>query len=410
MEMEMEMEAPRKKARFANPTEDRSIYFLVNRRSGTAVREDHWYVIDIVNNDANMKDLRARKLDMQYPEVNATCLSFGSYGTLIYGFGGRVYGREAMEPASDKEDSSTFLCLKFLRSMFFYDTANPKNGWIRGPDMIATRFDLLCTHRVVDGKLYVLGGVGLSDMDNSNYPWGEYLDLSSAPSFGKWHPLDFPLSPLPYWAGPSQFPNLPIMSGEFDSDRHMLFGIGMPGDLVVCYDVRRREFSRFFGSYVLNCYTPQTLAVDGGYVFFANGSDVLAAGVFGSGSSSPDFDGYVEGMHRTCGRLPSPLPFIELNGGSLFPEITDAFTLLRIAPFKYATLWPYVDRDDEKKSTFVRLSVFTISPSSPVLVENDTHFLRTKFDVSDECLELGLHGSAYILAAVAVPLLTNQQR
>ncbi|KAL6525626.1 hypothetical protein OROHE_015933 [Orobanche hederae] len=329
MEMEMEMEAPRKKARFANPTEDRSIYFLVNERSGASVREDHWYVIDIVNNDANMKDLRARKLDMQYPEVNATCLSFGSYGTLIYGFGGRVYGREAVEPASDKEDST--------------------------------------------------------------------------PSFGKWHPLDFPLSPLPYWAGPSQFPNLPIMSGEFDHDRHMLVGIGMPDDLVVCYDVHRREFSRFFGSYVLNCYIPQTLAVDGGYVFFPNGSDVLAAGVCGSGSSSLDFDGYVEGMHRTCGRLPSPLPFIELNGGSLFPEITDAFTLLRIAPFKYATLWPYVDRDDEKKSTFVRLSVFTISPSSPVLVENDTHFLRTKFDVSDECLELGLQGSVYILAAVAAP-------
>ncbi|KAL6523523.1 hypothetical protein OROGR_017126 [Orobanche gracilis] len=214
MEMEMEMEwetvkskkktkrgwkrktAPRKKARFANPTEDRSIYFLVNGRSGTAVREGHWYVIDIVNNDANMKDLRARKLDMQYPEVNATFLSFGSYGTLIYGFGGRVYVREAVEPASDKEDPTTVLCRKFLRSMLFYDTANPKNGWIRGPDMIATRFDLLCTHRVVDGKLYVLGGIGLSYMDNSNYPWGEYLDLSSAHSFGKWHPLDFPLSPL----------------------------------------------------------------------------------------------------------------------------------------------------------------------------------------------------------------------
>ncbi|KAL6523524.1 hypothetical protein OROGR_017127 [Orobanche gracilis] len=182
----------------------------------------------------------------------------------------------------------------------------------------------------------------------------------------------------------------------------MLVGIGMSNDIVVCYDVHRREFSRFFGSDVLTCYIPHTLAVDGGYVFFANGSDVLAAGVFGSGSSSRDFDGFVEGMHRTCGRLPSPLPFIEVNGGALFPENTDAFTLLRIAPFKYSTLWTYVDWDDEKKSTFVRLSVFTISPSSPVLVENDKQFLRTKFDVSDECLEVGLQGCVYLLAAVAV--------
>ncbi|XP_071911489.1 uncharacterized protein [Coffea arabica] len=403
-----------KKASVADPlVEERScIYFLVKEECvrDYPLEKQFWFAIDLnaANRKAGYGSGRAgtghcaRKLEMRHPLQGVHLVTFGSYTTLIYGLGGAIKVPDPSCPSLVRQ--------KILRSIYFYDTANPARGWFKGPDMIATRREP--RHQVVDGKLCVLGGVAVSDdelfcWDQPRYVWGECLDLSLPFSDWKWHPLDVPPGDsgglLSEWESLSAS-KFPLMKGKFDPQRHVLAHIGWSQQITVCYDVHSKLLRRVSDSGALSSYVGHAMFVDGDYVFIPDATAVVAIGVFHDhkdARSVPWFHGFVQGMYGNCGRLPSPR-YIGPDGWPIIPEDPDAFLLVPIAPFKYATLWsPHVNRDQEKeKSCVVRLSVFTVSPpASPRL---HSTILRARLEVSDEHLELGLPANVRILAAVAV--------
>ncbi|XP_027070656.2 uncharacterized protein LOC113758280 isoform X2 [Coffea eugenioides] len=387
-----------KKARVADPLEEERscIYVLVQ----DALAKEFWFAIDL--NAANRKDgcgggragagLCARKLEMRYPLQGVHLVTFGSYMTLIYGLGGDILVPDPSCCSLGRQ--------KILRSIYFYDTANPARGWVRGPDMIATRREP--RHQVVDGKLCVLGGIAFSDdeldcCDQPRYVWAEYLDLSLPFSDWKWHPVDVPPGDsgglLSEWKSLSAS-KFPLMKGKFDPQRHVLAHIGWPQRITVCYDVHSKLLSRVSDSGALSSYSAHAMFVDGDYVFIPDATAVLAMGVFHDDKdtrSAPWFQGFVRGMYGNCGRLPPP----RFRG--ICPEDPDAFLLVPIAPFKYATVW---SPDLKEEPCDVRLSVFTVSPPASPRLNSTT--LRARFEVSDEHLPLGLPLNVRVLAAVAV--------
>lgn len=145
----------------------------------------------------------------------------------------------------------------------------------------------------------------------------------------------------------------------------------------------------------------------GGCVFVPCAINLLAVGLSVRPDSPPWFQGSVEGMHgSTCDRLPPLPPLCHCDdygcGEPMLPPDPAAFSLLQVAPFKYATLWSSYVRSAEEEATVVaRLSVFRVSPASPPIMEDDTPLLRARFDVSDEHPALGLR-DLDLLAAVAV--------
>ncbi|GFP97106.1 hypothetical protein PHJA_001854700 [Phtheirospermum japonicum] len=121
----------------------------------------------------------------------------------------------------------------------------------------------------------------------------------------------------------------------------------------------------------------QNVFVDGDYMVLPDSTRVLAIGAFSSAEtnnnnnnelSSPWFVGGISGDNHFP---PMPLddnnfPFLTIDMDSWYCRNPCKFSLVRIAPYKYASLWS----PDEGKHS-VSLSVFTICPpTSPPPLDN----------------------------------------
>ncbi|KAF7129306.1 hypothetical protein RHSIM_Rhsim10G0208800 [Rhododendron simsii] len=101
-------------------------------------------------------------------------------GSVLYALGGMLEDREneQEDPENEQEDPRNEQEWSFHNQVFLFDTNHPKEGWIKGPDMLNDRCS--CKAVAVESKIYVFGG-----NNKTTRPWAEFLD----PEKNKWEPL-----------------------------------------------------------------------------------------------------------------------------------------------------------------------------------------------------------------------------
>ncbi|KAE9450236.1 hypothetical protein C3L33_17860, partial [Rhododendron williamsianum] len=101
-------------------------------------------------------------------------------GSVLYALGGMIE-----DPENEQEDPENEQEWPFHNQVFLFDTNHPKEGWIKGPDMLNDRCS--CKAVAVESKIYVFGGNNetVEDKNSTTRPWAEFLD----PEKNKWEPL-----------------------------------------------------------------------------------------------------------------------------------------------------------------------------------------------------------------------------
>ncbi|KAF7129758.1 hypothetical protein RHSIM_Rhsim10G0208600 [Rhododendron simsii] len=101
-------------------------------------------------------------------------------GSVLYALGGLLEDpeNEQEDPENEQEDPENEQDWSFHNQVFLFDTNHPKEGWIKGPDMLNDRCS--CKAVAVESKIYVFGGNNMTTR-----PWAEFLD----PEKNKWEPL-----------------------------------------------------------------------------------------------------------------------------------------------------------------------------------------------------------------------------
>ncbi|KAL3538365.1 hypothetical protein ACH5RR_001731 [Cinchona calisaya] len=197
--------------------------------------------------------------------------------------------------------------------------------------------------------------------------------------------------------------------------------MGWYHQITVCYDVHDKLLFRIPD--VLNFCNERPVFVDGDFLFTTKTTRLLAFGMLSLDKDKdedededeyededeveedqeeeeedrhkPWFSVTVEDFSDTSGRLPPGFIDYIRENGSVIDDLS-SFSLLRIAPLKYATLW-----STKQEKSCIRLSVFTVLPPSASR-KGDPPIMHSNIEISDEHLKLEEFVAFSIEAAIAV--------